>query len=87
MKNQEKRSYKEMTGMVVSDKMDKTKVVKVDRLATHPVFNKTLKRSNKFMAHDEKNAAKAGDVVKIKETRPLSKRKRWTIVEVIKKAE
>jgi len=86
MKAKEKHSYKEMTGTVVSDRMDKTRIVKVARQTTHPVFNKTIKRANKFMAHDEKNAAKMGDVVKIKERRPLSKQKRWMIVEVIEKA-
>ena len=67
-----------LEGVVVSDKNDKTIVVKVERRLTHPVLKKTVRLSKKYHAHDEKNAAKIGDVVRIEETRPLSKQKRWT---------
>ena len=74
-----------LQGVVVSDKQDKTVVVKVERRFTHPVLKKTVRRSKKYHAHDEKNEANIGDVVKIMETRPLSKLKRWRLVEVIQK--
>ena len=77
---------KERTGIVVSDKMDKTITVRVDRAAHHPVYKKMVKQSKKYKAHDEKNTAKMGDIVKIQETRPLSKTKRWRLVEVVKAA-
>jgi small subunit ribosomal protein S17 len=76
----------EKVGIVVSDKMTKTVVVRVDRLVKHPVYRKYVKRRKKFMAHDETGAA-MGDKVKIVETRPLSARKRWRVVEIIQKAE
>src|SRR5436305_872916 len=76
----------EKIGIVVSDKMMKTVVVRVDRLVKHPVYRKYVKRRKKFMAHDEKGAS-IGDKVKIVETRPLSARKRWRVVEIIQKAE
>ena len=66
---------------MVSDKNDKTIVVKVERRLRHPVLKKTVRLSKKYHAHDEKNEAKTGDVVRIEETRPLSKQKRWTLVE------
>jgi small subunit ribosomal protein S17 len=69
------------TGKVVSNKMDKTVVVAVTRLFQHPVYKKTVKRVTKFKAHDEKNSCHIGDIVKIIETRPLSKEKRWIIIE------
>jgi small subunit ribosomal protein S17 len=83
-----KRSGKraEKIGVVASDKMTKTVVVRVDRLVKHPVYRKYVKRRKKFMAHDELGA-KIGDKVKIVETRPLSARKRWRVVEIIQKAE
>src|SRR4029079_5265877 len=68
----------ERRGVVVSDAMDKTIVVKVDTIRSHPRYKKVIRRSTKFHAHDEQNSAKAGDVVRIVETRPLSKTKRWT---------
>lgn len=71
------------TGRVVSDKMDKTVVVAVTRLFQHPVYKKTVKKVSKFKAHDEQNACKAGDTVKIIETRPLSKDKRWQVLEIM----
>ncbi|MCD6079968.1 MAG: 30S ribosomal protein S17 [Candidatus Omnitrophica bacterium] len=81
-KNRGKR--KELIGVVVSDKMDKTIVVKVERLVTHPLYKKTIKKSKKYKVHDEESKAKIGDKVKIMETRPLSKEKRWRLVEVLR---
>lgn len=72
------------TGVVVSDKMQKTIVVKVERLTRHPLYGKIIRRYKKFKVHDENNSAKIGDQVKIIETRPLSKEKCWDLVEVIK---
>ena len=69
-----------LQGVVTSDKNDKTIVVKVERRLLHPVFKKTVRLSKKYHAHDEKNVAKTGDVVRIEETRPLSKLKRWSFV-------
>lgn len=79
-RNQERR------GVVVSDAMDKTIVVKVDVIKSHPRYKKVIRRSVKFHAHDERNAAHVGDVVRIVETRPLSKTKRWRLAEVIEVA-
>jgi small subunit ribosomal protein S17 len=72
-----------LQGVVVSDKNDKTIVVKVERRLRHPVLKKTVRLSKKYHAHDENNEAKAGDIVRIEETRPLSKQKRWTLVEKV----
>jgi small subunit ribosomal protein S17 len=69
-----------LQGEVVSDKNDKTIVVKVERRLLHPVFKKTVRVSKKYHAHDEKNEAKVGEIVRIEEARPLSKQKRWTLV-------
>jgi small subunit ribosomal protein S17 len=77
---------KTRTGVVVSDKMQKTIVVKVERSARHPLYKKIIRRYKKFKAHDETNSAKIGDTVKIMETRPLSKEKRWRLLEILKKA-
>jgi small subunit ribosomal protein S17 len=77
---------KTKTGVVSSDKMDKTVTVAVERKVKHPIYGKFVKKTTKFHAHDEKNEAKPGDVVKIMETRPLSKTKRWRLVEIIEKA-
>ena len=74
-----------LTGVVVSDKMNKTIIVKIGSVTRHSVYKKVIKRSNKVKAHDEENAAKTGDVVKIRQTRPLSKDKRWRLTEVVKK--
>ena len=74
-------------GTVVSDKMDKTVVVAVERTVTHPLYKRTMRRTKKFKAHDEENSCRAGDVVRIMETRPLSKEKRWRVVEIIRRAE
>ncbi len=72
-------------GRVVSNGMDKSVVVAVDRLFQHALYGKTIRRTSKFMAHDEENACQVGDKVAIEETRPLSKRKRWIIREIIEK--
>lgn len=77
---------KTMTGKVVSDKMDKTIVVLVEDRKAHPLYKKIIKRSYKLKAHDETNQCGVGDRVKVMETRPLSKDKRWRLVEVIEKA-
>ena len=74
------------SGVVVSNKADKTVVVKVERKFQHPLYSRTVKQTAKFMAHDETNACNIGDVVKIVESRPLSKRKRWMVLEIIQKA-
>jgi small subunit ribosomal protein S17 len=77
---------KEFIGTVTSDKMQKTCVVRVTRIAKHPKYSRIGKHFNKFKAHDEKNSAKVGDLVRIEETRPLSKDKRFRVVEILKKA-
>ena len=82
----ERNFRKTMTGIVVSDKMDKTIVVAIERRVKHPLYGKIMKRSIKLKAHDENNECKIGDKVEIMETRPLSKDKRWRLVEVIEKA-
>ena len=86
MQSDSRTNRKERIGVVVSDKMDKTITVQVDRVTRHPVYNRSVRKSTKFKAHDEQNVAKTGDVVRIQETRPLSKTKRWRLVEVMKKA-
>ena len=82
----ERKLRKEKTGIVVSDKMDKTIVVKVETLVQHPMYKKRMKRTSKFKAHDEQNECGIGDKVRIMETRPLSREKRWRLVEIIEKA-
>jgi len=77
----------EKIGVVVSDKMDKTRVVSVESRSPHPIYRKIIKKRRKFYAHDESNVTKVGDVVKIVQARPLSKLKRWRIVEIIEKTE
>ena len=77
---------KTKVGRVVSDKMDKTVVVAIETIVRHPLYGKSMKRTTKFKAHDENNECKAGDRVKIMETRPLSKDKRWRLVEIIERA-
>ncbi len=79
----ERGNKKTQIGVVVSDKMDKTVVVKVDRLVKHPVYNKYIKRSAKYKAHDEDNSCKIGDRVVIVESRPLSKDKCWKVRQII----
>ncbi|WP_435337420.1 30S ribosomal protein S17 [Acinetobacter sp. LH3_13] len=75
-----------LTGKVVSDKMEKSIVVLIERQVQHPLYGKLIRRSTKLHAHDEKNTAKIGDVVTIKESRPMSKTKSWTLVEVVEAA-
>jgi small subunit ribosomal protein S17 len=77
---------KERTGAVVSNKMEKTIVVAVKRKVKHPIYGKFVNKTTKFVAHDEENTCKEGDLVKIMETRPLSKRKNWRLVEIIERA-
>jgi len=76
----------QLTGMVVSDKMDKTVVVAIERQVRHGVYGKIQRRTSKFVAHNEGNEAKAGDTVSIAESRPLSRRKRWVVTKVVAKA-
>ncbi len=77
---------KQRTGVVVSDKMDKTIVVAIKTKVKHPLYGKTVNRTTRLKAHDEKNECGIGDIVRIMETRPLSKEKRWRLVEIIEKA-
>ncbi|MDD2993309.1 30S ribosomal protein S17 [bioreactor metagenome] len=83
---EERNLRKTRVGTVVSDKMEKTIVVAIEDNVSHPLYKKIIKRTVKFKAHDEKNEAKTGDRVKIMETRPLSKDKRWRLVEIVEKA-
>jgi small subunit ribosomal protein S17 len=82
----ERKLRKERVGVVTSDKMDKTITVSIERKVKHPIYGKFVKQTKKFKAHDEKNDAKQGDTVRISETRPLSKTKRWRLVEVVERA-
>ncbi len=75
------------TGRVVSNKMDKTVVVAVDYLKPHPLYRKIIRRTHKFHAHDEENACHIGDVVHIEESRPMSKMKRWRVLEIVERVE
>ena len=77
---------KTRTGLVVSDKMQKTVVVAIERRVPHPVYSKMVTRTRRVKAHDEENTAKTGDTVRIAETRPLSKDKRWRVVEIVERA-
>jgi small subunit ribosomal protein S17 len=81
----ERARRKTVVGRVVSNKMDKTVSVSVERRYRHPLYGKILKRTSKFMAHDEKNECKIGDTVRIMETRPLSHLKRWRLVEIVER--
>ena len=83
----ERAFRKTIVGKVVSDKMDKTIVVAVETFVKHPLYNKRVKKTVKFKAHDEENVCKVGDTVKLMETRPLSKDKRWRMVDIVKKAQ
>jgi small subunit ribosomal protein S17 len=74
------------SGRVVSDKMDKTRVVAVERVTRHPLYGKIIRRTKKYKFHDETNESRVGDMVKIMETRPLSKDKRWRLVEIVQKS-
>ncbi len=82
----ERNARKTRIGLVVSDKMQKTVVVSIERRVQHPVYGKMVRRTKKLKAHDEQNEAKTGDTVRIMETRPLSKDKRWRVVEIIERA-
>lgn len=82
----EKR-HKTMLGRVVSNKMDKTVIIAVETIKHHPLYRKTMKKTTKFKAHDKNNECGPGDIVKIVETRPLSKEKRWRVAEIITKQE
>ena len=81
----DRANKKTMTGVVVSSKMDKTVVVKVERRFSHPVFKKVVKTTKKYKVHDEKNECLEGDFIRIQETRPLSKEKRWRLLGIISK--
>lgn len=85
MAEQKLRKIRE--GVVVSDKMDKTVVVKIETLVKHPLFKKVIRRTTKLKAHDEKNVCRIGDKVQVMETRPLSKDKRWRVIKITAKAE
>jgi small subunit ribosomal protein S17 len=85
-KVREQSQRQQKVGRVVSDKMDKTIVVAVDYVRRHPLYNKRSTRTSRFQAHDENNTCREGDLVRIEETRPLSKRKRWVVREVVEKA-
>ena len=82
----ERNLRKEKTGKVTSNKMQKSITIAIDRKVKHPIYGKFMNKTTKLMAHDEKNEAGIGDTVRIMETRPLSKNKRWRLVEVIEKA-
>jgi small subunit ribosomal protein S17 len=84
--SQERRRRKVRTGVVVSDAMDKTVMVRIDRQIRHALYGKTVRRSSKLAAHDESNEARVGDTVRVMETRPLSRSKRWRLVEIVEKA-
>lgn len=81
-----RKERKQRTGRVVSNRMDKSITVAVDRQIKHPIYGKFITKTTKYMAHDENNEAGIGDTVRIMETRPLSKRKRWRLVEILEKA-
>ena len=82
----ERGARKVRTGVVVSDKMDKTVVVRIDRSMRHALYGKTIQRSTKLSAHDEANDAHVGDTVRVMETRPVSKSKRWRVVAIVERA-
>ena len=85
--SEERNLRKEMIGIVTSDKMDKTVVVSVETSVKHPIYKKIVRRTYKLKAHDEENKCHMGDKVRVMETRPLSKDKRWRVVEILEKAE
>lgn len=82
----ERNNRKEIVGKVTSDKRDKTITIIVERKIKHPLYGKVMKKSKKFQAHDENNECNAGDIVKVMETRPMSKTKRWRLVEIVQRA-
>jgi small subunit ribosomal protein S17 len=85
-KTVERGNVKERVGKVVSSKMDKTVIVSIEALVTHPIYNKTLRRSKKLYAHDEDNRCNVGDTVRVIETRPLSKTKHWRVSAILERA-
>ena len=87
MQEEQRNHRKERIGIVTGNKMDKTITVAVETLVAHPIYKKRYKKTTKFKAHDENNECGVGDLVKIMETRPLSKDKRWRLVEIIEKAQ
>lgn len=86
MEASNRNARKERIGIVVSDKMDKSISVAIERQVKHPIYGKFIKKTTKLMAHDEENTARTGDVVRIMETRPLSKNKRWRLVDIVERA-
>jgi small subunit ribosomal protein S17 len=84
--NGERAERKMRVGVVVSDAMEKTVVVRVDGQLTHPLYKKTVRRTSKLQAHDEQNDARVGDTVRVMETRPQSKSKRWRVIEIVERA-
>lgn len=86
MPETQRSQRKERTGQVVSSRMDKTITVAVDRQLKHPMYNKFVTKTSKYLAHDEENSAKEGDVVRIMSTRPLSKRKSWRLADILEEA-
>ncbi|MCL5781148.1 MAG: 30S ribosomal protein S17 [Firmicutes bacterium] len=87
MVKEQRNMRKVRQGRVVSDKMDKTIVVAVEDRVRHPLYNRTIRQTKKFKAHDEENSCRIGDTVRIMETRPLSKDKRWRVIEILERAE
>ena len=87
MNNEKKATSRLISGTVISDKMNKTIVVQVMRLVKHELYGKYLRKYSKMYVHDEENQCRTGDVVKIKESRPLSKLKRWVLVEIVRRAD
>lgn len=86
MQTETRNRRKVRIGVVVSDKMQKSIVVAIERQVRHPIYKKYVKRTTKLMAHDEERQAHVGDIVRIMETRPMSKHKRWRLIEIVKKA-
>ncbi|MCA1987800.1 MAG: 30S ribosomal protein S17 [Desulfarculus sp.] len=85
MAEKDRGNAKTLTGVVVSDKMDKTVVVQVERLVKHPVYKKYVRRRNRFAAHDEQNECRVGDTVLIRQSRPLSRTKRWRVSKILER--
>ncbi len=83
---EERAERKTRVGRVVSDKMDKTVVVAIEEITAHPVYGRRIRRTKKLKAHDEENLARQGDTVRVMETRPLSREKRWRVVEILERA-
>ena len=86
VKSMERGKRKKRTGIVIADSMDKTRIAEVTRLFRHAMYEKVMKRKKKFYLHDEKNESHVGDTIRMEETRPLSRLKRWRLVEIVKKA-